>query len=159
MALSPHSKTLLSHRLLTGRCYCGGLRYEVQIPVGKRPHFSGYCHCDSCRRAHAAPLYQVVIMEANWFEIVAGAELLKDFTRPGARITRAFCSACGTRIVNRFSRWRRSDGEPISFFPNTLDEPLTHPFPELLQPEEHNREQECVLDLMLLAKVESTATR
>ncbi len=69
------------------------------------------------------------------------------------------CPTCGTRIVNRFSRWRRSDGEPISFFPNTLDESLTHPFPELLQPEEHNREQECVLDLMLLAKVESTAAR
>jgi len=154
MALPTLTKTPLSHTRLKGRCYCGELRYEVHIPNGKRPHYSGYCHCDSCRRAHAAPLYQVVIMEASWFEITAGEDLLKDFTRPGSRITRSFCSACGTRIVNRFSRWRRSDGEPVSFFPNTLDESLTHPFPDLLQPEEHNREQECVLDMGLLSQLD-----
>ena len=60
-----------------------------------------FCHCDSCRRAHAAPLYQVVYLPESCFEITTGAHLLQAFARSPAHVVRSFCSACGSRICNR----------------------------------------------------------
>ena len=41
----------------TAMCVCGGV--EVQIK-GAAPGMSTLCHCWACRRAHSAPLYQVI---------------------------------------------------------------------------------------------------
>lgn len=35
-----------------GRCYCG----QVQVEVEGDTVFEAYCHCDSCRRWHSAPM-------------------------------------------------------------------------------------------------------
>jgi hypothetical protein len=53
---------------VTGHCYCGAIRFAVDIPEGDAPIFTAYCHCDSCRRAHAAPLYHVAwqALERHW---------------------------------------------------------------------------------------------
>ncbi|MFT5435244.1 MAG: hypothetical protein ACI9OJ_005961, partial [Myxococcota bacterium] len=79
-----------------GHCYCGALQFKVRIPAGEQPIFSAYCHCDSCRRAHAAPLYHAVCVDADYFEVTSGAEHLEEFTKAGGRITRAFTRCCGT---------------------------------------------------------------
>ena len=131
---------------VTGHCYCGGLTYQVTIPEGQDPFLAAYCHCDSCRRSHAAPLYQVVIVDKAMFEITSGADLLRGFKRPEGRITRAFCSACGTRIVNSFGEWTIRGRTPVAFFPNTLDEPITHAMPAPLRPTKNSFPQECVLE-------------
>jgi len=85
--------------------------------------------------------------------LTSGAELLQDYTRPGATITRAFCSTCGTRILNRFPGWRPGGRVPVVFFPNLLDEATTHDMPEILRPTRHNRPEESVLDAELLQQV------
>jgi len=136
---------------VSGHCYCGAITYEVDIPAGQAPIFTAYCHCDSCRRAHAAPLYQVACVDAPMFQITAGAEQLVSFTKPGGTITRAFCGTCGTKIQNRFDGWRPGGKEPLVFFPATLDEATQHQLPAALQPTKHNRPQECVLVTSMLA--------
>ena len=44
--------------IIVGTCYCGGVKFGVTIDSTKYVR-ALYCHCESCRRAHAAPLYQV----------------------------------------------------------------------------------------------------
>jgi hypothetical protein len=132
---------------VSGHCYCGGITYEVSIPEGEEPIFTAYCHCDSCRRAHSAPLYHVVCVEESMLRLTAGAELLTVFHKPGASLSRAFCSSCGSKMMNRFPGWRPGGRIPVAFFPNTLEEPVQQALPQSFRPARNNRIQECVLDV------------
>ena len=136
-----------------GHCYCGVIRFEVTIPAGDRPIFTAYCHCDSCRRAHAAPLYHVVCVEESMFQITAGAELLVEYTRPGASLSRAFCGTCGSKVLNRFPGWKPGGRVPLAFFPNLLEEATQHALPEILRAQKTNRAEECVVDFERLRDV------
>lgn len=129
---------------VNGHCYCGGVTFSVSIPAGARPFKATYCHCDSCRRAHAAPLYHVVIMDAEWFTITAGEELLQEFGRGGP--TRIFCTRCGSKVMNTFGGWKPGGRTPLAFFPNLLDEATQHDLPEPLRAKGHHQPQECVLE-------------
>jgi len=131
---------------VTGHCYCGGITYRVQIPAGAKCTFTAYCHCDSCRRAHASPLYQVAGILEPWLEITGGKEHLVEFQKAGAAVVRAFCGQCGTKILNRFPGWLIGGTPVIAFFPPTLDEATQHPMPKLLVPAKINRPTECILD-------------
>jgi len=131
---------------VSGHCYCGTIHFNVRIPTGKAPIFTAYCHCDSCRRAHSAPLYHVVCVEESMFALTSGAEQLVEFTKPGGTITRAFCGVCGSKILNRFGPWRPQGNVPLAFFPDLLREGDRHPLPEALRPQKNNRPEECVLD-------------
>ncbi|MFT4622228.1 MAG: hypothetical protein ACI8PZ_000884 [Myxococcota bacterium] len=135
---------------VTGHCYCGGIAYAVHIPEGAAPIFTAYCHCDSCRRAHAAPLYHVACVDESTFTLTRGADLLVEFHKPGGSITRAFCGRCGSRMLNRFGSWKPGGRVPVAFFPNTLDEAIQHDLPDALRPQKQNRPGECVLDLEML---------
>jgi hypothetical protein len=135
---------------VAGHCYCGAIAFEVHIPAGERPLFTAYCHCDSCRRAHAAPLYHVACVEESMFTITNGAEQLNEFTKPGGTITRAFCRVCGSRILNRFGTWRIRDKVPLAFFPNLLTEEVQQALPEALRPRKNYRPEDSVLDRELM---------
>jgi hypothetical protein len=45
--------------IITGRCYCGRVRYRASGP----PKFQGNCHCKNCRRAAGA---QAVAWRTFW---------------------------------------------------------------------------------------------
>ncbi len=135
-----------------GHCYCGGVGFVVTLPAGEKPVFTAYCHCDSCRRAHAAPLYHVVAVRADAFAVTRGADLLNDFQKDGGRIVRAFCNRCGTRVLNRFSTWRPGGHEIIAWFPNLLGEGVQQPMPAILRPHNTANAGECVLDREFLAR-------
>lgn len=137
---------------VTGHCYCGAIAYAVDLEADERPIFTAYCHCDSCRRAHAAPLYHVVCVDQSQFRLTKGADQLVEFAKPG-KITRAFCGACGTRILNRFGSWKPGGRTPLAFFPNTLDEATTHALPDRFRAQKHNATDECVLDFEKLAEL------
>jgi hypothetical protein len=142
----------MTHALTAdGHCYCGAFRFTVAIPAGERPIFAAYCHCDSCRRAHAAPLYHVVCVEDSHFQVTKGHEFINEFKKAGGSIVRAFVTCCGTRVLNRFPSWRPGGRTPLVFFPNLLTDGGQNPLPELLRPTKHNRGQECVLDREFLA--------
>ena len=132
---------------VSGHCYCGGIEFELHIPEGEDPIFTAYCHCESCRRAHAAPLYQVACIDESCFRITKGEDLLETFQRPGAHLSRAFCRQCGSKIVNRFGEWKPKGKTPVAVFPSLLDQETQQALPEKLRPVRINRPDECVLDL------------
>lgn len=88
---------------VTGRCYCGEVRFL--IPRDVQPLLSGYCHCVGCRQAHAAPVYQVAWVPSAALEITQGRDLLKWYTRSQVTrefLRRYFCTNCGTKVFNSF---------------------------------------------------------
>ena len=109
--------------LCTGRCYCGRVRFAVDldlIAACKTEVVNAFCHCFDCRRAHAAPLYEVSYVPAACFTITDGAELVNR--NMGVR---AFCANCGSRIMNDMSARKEVPARlrnKIGFFPNLLDE-------------------------------------
>lgn len=133
-----------------GHCYCGGVTFRVALPADRSPIFTAYCHCDSCRRAHAAPLYQVVCIDRECFQVTQGSERVTPFQKPGSHIVRSFCADCGTRVHNTFPGWTPGGRTPLVFFPGTLDAATQASLPERLRPTRHNEPETCVLDWPLL---------
>ena len=82
--------------MLTGRCLCGGVQYQVSgAPVGMY-----HCHCAQCRRASGSSFATNVMVPSAQFELIAGADLLSRFeSSPGKH--RHFCSRCGSPIFSR----------------------------------------------------------
>ena len=127
---------------LTGHCYCGD--FQFSIPSNVHVNRSVYCHCESCRRAHSAPLYQVVYIDESDFEIIAGHDLVQEFCK--SNCARFFCKQCGSRLYNTLKHrpgW-------LGVFPALLSEDTQHNLPENLKPSEHHLSVEAVLDLNLL---------
>lgn len=97
---------------LTGRCFCGDVRFAIDGPVG----WAGYCHCDSCRRNCAAPVaafFEVKLDQMRW----TGATPAAYQKTPGA--TRHFCGRCGTPMAFT-AEWYPGD---VHLYIATLDRP------------------------------------
>jgi hypothetical protein len=127
--------------MLLGHCYCG--EFKFSIPRDVSVNRAVYCHCESCRRAHSAPLYQIAYIDESDFSVVAGQELVKEFCKPGSNCVRFFCGKCGSRLYNTLKHrpgW-------LGVFPALLDEETQHNLPAKLKPEEHHLSVEAVLDL------------
>ena len=79
--------------MLTGRCLCGGVRFEIDGPIGP----AVYCHCSTCRRANGSAFAANASTPRAGFRLLEGAELIREFeSSPGKQ--RAFCSRCGSPI-------------------------------------------------------------
>ncbi|MCO4768870.1 MAG: GFA family protein [Deltaproteobacteria bacterium] len=134
-----------------GHCYCEGIRFAVDVPAGQGPLFNMYCHCNNCRRSHAAPLYHAVCIEEGWFSFLEGAELLEEFQKPNGPV-RAFCRTCGTKILNRFPGWTPGGKVPLVFFPDTLNKELRADLPAVLRAEKNVNQESTVLEQEVLEK-------
>ncbi len=133
-------------RWLPGHCYCGEIAFEVNADPAITPFRSLYCHCESCRRAHSAPLYQVIYIDPTAFRITKGEdEHLKSFIRPKeGSPQRFFCGNCGSRIKNHLP------AQPdlgIGFFPALLEETIQHNLPDHWRPNRHHLCIESVLPI------------
>lgn len=132
-------------RQLQGHCYCGEVWYQVSVGQADSPMFTAYCHCENCRRAHAAPLYQVACIDAARFEITTGVEHVVPFSKT-PRITRAFAGCCGTRLYNTFSDAFKPGGRtPLAFFPDTLVDEDRRSLPQPLVASDNFSADRCVL--------------
>ncbi len=98
---------------LTGRCLCGGVRFEVtQAPVS-----AGYCHCTRCqRRTGTAASLQARLVPGS-LHVTSGAQLLRAFEPPDG-FPKVFCSACGSSLWSR----NRDTEDPLSVRFGVLDE-------------------------------------
>ena len=71
----------MQNHKLTGQCLCGTIQFAVDGPDKGCAH----CHCESCRRAHGAPMVTWVVMADAGFEIVTemvnGVEVLASISR------------------------------------------------------------------------------
>ena len=82
--------------MITGGCLCGGVRYAIHGAVDEIQ----LCHCRSCRKAQGGPLASNVPVATRDFELIDGAERLRDYeSSPGKH--RLFCSVCGSPIISR----------------------------------------------------------
>jgi hypothetical protein len=84
--------------MLTGRCLCGGVRFEITGQLGPVV----YCHCSMCRHANGSSFAINTSVRSEEFRIVSGRELIKEYESfPGKR--RAFCSQCGSPLLGTFA--------------------------------------------------------
>ena len=110
----------MNETIYRGHCYCGSLRYRVR---GEAMSLA-YCHCESCRRASAAPVVAWGTFAADGFEIVAGRCRIYA-SSPDVR--RGFCERCGSQISYAHAK----SPETIDITLATLDDPAA------LAPERH----------------------
>src|SRR4051812_42815359 len=94
----------------TGRCLCGGVRYQVR----GRLRDVVVCHCSRCRRTHGhAAAYAACDRSAL---VLDTADTLRWYRADGRE--RGFCDRCGASLF-----WR-ADGSPaVSVAAGTLDPP------------------------------------
>jgi len=60
---------------LTGGCLCGAVRYETTM----KPFKVSYCHCESCRKATAAPVLAILAESSPFAQRARFRELLAEF--------------------------------------------------------------------------------
>lgn len=76
---------------LSGGCFCGDVRFKVEGD----PHFSGVCHCPSCRKSAGAPLVGWVMFDTA----AIGCDRSKiAIYQSSEGVRRSFCSKCGTTL-------------------------------------------------------------
>jgi len=81
--------------MVEGSCLCGEIKYEVEINTNQIFN----CHCKFCRKAHGADYVTVAVANASTFKLTDKNSYFKEH-KNGAGGFRAFCSKCGTRLMN-----------------------------------------------------------
>jgi hypothetical protein len=100
--------------VLSGRCFCGDVRFSVSGPEMS----ACFCYCESCQRAAGAPVVMWATYERSSFKVAHG-DIQWRTSSPG--VTRGHCPQCGSTITYEN---RRRDGE-IDIAANCLDDPST----------------------------------
>ncbi|GAA0569057.1 GFA family protein [Halomonas salifodinae] len=79
---------------MQGSCLCGGVRYAIEA-LSTAPQI---CHCQTCRKAHAAPAVVTAGVARSAFRWLQGEALLNRYeSSPGK--WRHFCSVCGCQLI------------------------------------------------------------
>lgn len=97
---------------LQGRCFCGEIRYEINLPT----LFCGHCHCSMCRRPHGAGFVTWFAVPPGQIAVAAGKDQLKTY-ESSEHGRRQFCGRCGTQL---FCYHVKDDGAPPDFIDITL---------------------------------------
>lgn len=115
-----------------GRCLCGAVTFAFT----GAPGWTGYCHCESCRRNCSAPVTAFTTVAAARFRWTGDAPATYA-SSPGTR--RRFCAACGTPMAFEADHY---PGE-VHLYLASLDDPAA------LAPSEHvhHRERLAWLDI------------
>lgn len=103
------------HIRASGGCLCGSVRYQIDGEV----QFSGFCYCGDCRRVTGAGRVPFIGLKNDAVHISGELKTFSSQGGSGRRIDRAFCHACGGRLLARPSA---VDGIVI-IYAGTLDEP------------------------------------
>ena len=81
-------------RVLSGRCTCGQVCYEVADAF----QYAACCHCSRCRRATGSAFKPFGGIERENFAVSKGARFLKLIGGPDAHDAR--CAACGSLLYS-----------------------------------------------------------
>jgi hypothetical protein len=82
---------------LSGRCLCGGVRFELTKP----PTVAGYCHCTRCQRRTGTTSSAQARIDGRTFRLLDGAELVKAWRHPDGGFEKLFCRECGAQLFAR----------------------------------------------------------
>jgi hypothetical protein len=88
-----HAKTN-DARMLTGRCYCGAVQYEVADAF----KYAANCHCTNCRRATGAAFKPFAGIERERLCVTQGEDRLLRFGDDTNHDVR--CAACGSFLYS-----------------------------------------------------------
>jgi hypothetical protein len=102
----------MAEAVLTGRCMCGDVRFEVH---GK-PGPVAYCHCQTCRRANGSAFAANAPVRTRYLKWISGRERVREYESSPGKF-RAFCSRCGSPIYSR----RADDPETFRIRLGTID--------------------------------------
>ena len=100
---------------MTGRCLCGGVRFEVDGPFEAVTQ----CHCASCKKLSGGVGTANGRTRSDAIRIVVGADLVRTYQPPEGS-AKTFCSVCGSNLFG--GGWPAS--ERCSVRLTTLDEPF-----------------------------------
>ncbi|QAY87279.1 GFA family protein [Pseudomonas arsenicoxydans] len=79
---------------LHGSCLCKAIEYELDnldMPIS-------HCHCQTCRKAHAAAFASTAGVMREHFRWIKGQHLLNSYESSPGKL-RHFCSVCGSHLM------------------------------------------------------------
>lgn len=80
--------------MITGRCECGNVKYEVDGDIADFSH----CHCSQCRRLHGAAFATFGGVSRDKFRYLSGESALRIYASSDTS-DRVSCSQCGSQIL------------------------------------------------------------
>lgn len=105
-----------------GSCYCGAVSVTVQGP----PRTSAFCHCQSCRKWHSAPVNAWSIWKTGDVEISGGPVITSTQNEASGRVS---CAACGGCVANHKPKVNMTVVYPMTLAKSGLSfEPASHIF-------------------------------
>lgn len=109
---------------LRGECLCGAVQYAYEGPLGAIVH----CHCSRCRRWHGAAFRTRVVALRTRFRWTAGESLVARY-HATPRVTKTFCSTCGSSLVTEYRARDDLIGLPLGGVEGEVgDRPAFHVF-------------------------------
>ena len=79
--------------MITGRCECGRVQFEIDGPIEDFSH----CHCSQCRRMHGAAFGTFAGVAKAGFRYRSGETFVTAY-QSSATSTRTFCKVCGSNF-------------------------------------------------------------
>lgn len=79
---------------MRGSCLCKAIEYEIDsidMPIR-------HCHCQTCRKSHAAPFASTAGVKREHFHWRKGQDKLSSFESSPGKL-RHFCSICGSHLI------------------------------------------------------------
>ena len=107
--------------IVTGGCYCGALRFEIEGPFPLR----GLCFCHTCQKISGGAGNLFLGIEARQFRYTKGEP--QRFAKTPETPAREFCGACGTHLAARSPKL--PDGLIVKV--GTLDDPARFEGPQM----------------------------
>ncbi|MBV39559.1 MAG: aldehyde-activating protein [Rhodospirillaceae bacterium] len=107
--MSPPSK---GETMLTGKCHCGQVWYEIAGPVRQVVE----CHCESCRRLTGSVWHAIGarLVDAT----ITDDKKALTWYRSSEKVERGFCGYCGSTMF-----FRRDGADSITITAGSLDQP------------------------------------
>jgi hypothetical protein len=81
-----------STQAVTGSCFCGAVRFEVELPT----LFCAHCHCSMCRRSNGAAFVTWFAVEPAKLRLLESSSLVRH--RSSEHGSRSFCGRCGSQL-------------------------------------------------------------
>ncbi|GAA5855235.1 hypothetical protein JCM8547_008997 [Rhodosporidiobolus lusitaniae] len=112
-----------------GGCFCGAVRYKIELEMPKEEARSSMCHCGNCKRFTGGPYGITIRVPISFLTYTAGTDPSGSCASPDSLlkthvglngVTRWFCRTCGSGIAEV---GKDAKDKQRYVFAGTLDDP------------------------------------